>query len=391
MSKTKIGVLGCGTIADVYVGNLVERVDNVEVAACSDVRPEAAKALSEKYHIPRVRSFEEMLADPEIVLILNLTIPAVHYDLNMKALAAGKHVYCEKPFAVTFEEVQKSMSFAAEKGLLLTCAPDTFLGYGVQTARKLIDEGEIGAPVGFSANMMYNGPDLWHPTAEFYYAPGGGPMLDMGPYYLSALCYLLGPIKSIFCVSRKGREERLIHGKMIPVEIPTSYACVVEMASGAVGNVNMSFDVWHSDLPKIEIYGQSGALSVPDPNMFGGKVSLIRGGEVEEVVNGTQGGPFDKLIAMMRGTAEAYHEVADSPFPQPDERLNMRGLGVSDACAALSEGRGVRVRGEMAMHIAEALEGVDISAREGRPYIMTTSFERTAPMPENVPLYAVDP
>jgi len=390
MKKVKIGVVGCGTIADVYVDNLVNRVDNVDVAACCDVRPEAAQALSEKYHIPRVCSFDEMISDPEIVLILNLTIPSAHYDLNMKALAAGKHVYCEKPFAVTFGEVQKSMAFAQEKGLLLTCAPDTFLGYGVQTGRKLIDEGQIGAPVGFSANMMYNGTDLWHPTAEFYYAPGGGPMLDMGPYYLSALCYMLGPIKSIYCVSRKGREERRIHGRMVKVEVPTYYACVVEMASGAIGNVNMSFDVWHSDLPKIEIYGQTGAIQVPDPNMFGGKVFLIRGGEVEREVEGIDGAPFEKLFAMVRGVAKAYHEVTDSPFPEPEGRLNMRGVGVSDACAALAEGRGVRVRGEMVMHIAEALEGVEISAREGRPYLMTTSFERTAPMPENVPLYAVE-
>jgi predicted dehydrogenase len=391
MEKTKLGVVGCGTIAEVYVDNLVHRVSNVDVVACNDIDQKKAEVFAEKYGIPKACSYEEMLADPEIAVILNLTIPAVHYDLNMKALAAGKHVYCEKPFGVSFEEVEKQLDFAKEKGLILTCAPDTFLGYGVQTARKLMDEGAIGDPVSFTANMMYNGTDLWHPTAEFYYAPGGGPLWDMGGYFLTALTYLVGPIKKISAFSRIGKAERKIHGRMVKVEVPTTYTIIMEMASGAIGNVNMSFDVWHTDCPNIEIFGKDGAIQIPDPNGFGGKVFLIRGKEVEEKVEALDPAtePFGKLRVMAMSTREAYREVTDSPFP-PVDRLNMRGVGVSDLCAALQLGRENRVSGEQAKHIAEALEGVEISVREGRPYEMTTSFTRTAPMPQNVELFTVD-
>ena len=391
MANVKIGVVGCGTIAEIYVNNFVKNIHNVDVAACSDIYADKAADFAQRYGIPKSCTYEEMLADPEIQIIFNLTVPAVHYDLNMKALAAGKHVYCEKPFGVNYEEVVKQVEFAKEKGLILTCAPDTFLGYGVQTARWIIDRGEIGDVVSFTANMMYNGTDLWHPTAEFYYSPGGGPMMDMGGYFMTALTYLLGPVKKVYCVNRIGKTERKIHGKMFPVQVPTTYACVVEMVSGAIGNVNMSFDVWHTDCPNIEIFGKEGSIQVPDPNGFGGKVFLIRGKEIEEVVEALppETPTFEKMFAMMKQNRASYHEVTDSPFPKC-ERDNMRGVGMSDLCSALSTGRPWRVSGEQAQHIAEFLEGVFKSVEEDKPYYMTTTFTRTEPMPENVPLYAVD-
>lgn len=298
--KAKIGIIGCGTISETYLKNLMVKFDNLQVVACADIVEEKAKQTSEKFNIPKFCNVEQLLADSEVDIVVNLTIPAVHHKVNMQALTAGKHVYCEKPLALSLEDANEAVAFAAEKGLILASAPDTFLGAGVQTCRKLIDDGAIGKPVGFTANMTSPGVDLWHPAPDFYYKKGGGPMWDMGPYYLTALISLLGPIKQISCLATVARQERkMFDGHMVEVEVPTHYAGIAEFCSGVVGNVNMSFDVWHSRLPLIEIFGTGGSIEVPDPNMFNGSVIYCDASRVQEAVGGVQGGHHDRLIRLI--------------------------------------------------------------------------------------------
>ena len=195
MSKqTGIGIIGCGTISDVYLTNITQHYKNVKVIACADMFLEKAQQTKEKYGLPKACSVDELLADKEVEIAVNLTIPTAHYEINMKALHAGKHVYCEKPLALSLKEADEIVKTAAEKGLMAVSAPDTFLGAGAQTCRRLIDEGAIGTPVGFTANMVCPGHELWHPAPAFYYKKGGGPMMDMGPYYMTTLVSIVGPI-----------------------------------------------------------------------------------------------------------------------------------------------------------------------------------------------------
>lgn len=367
MAKVKIGIVGCGNISDIYLQNCTKTFEILEVAAISDIIADKAKAKAEQYNIPKACTVEELLADPEIQIVLNITIPKAHAEVSLAALEAGKNVYVEKPLAITREAGQKVIRKAEEKGLLVGCAPDTFLGGGLQTCRKLIDDGWIGTPVAATAFMTCHGHESWHPDPEFYYQAGGGPMLDMGPYYLTALVSLIGPIRRITGSSRITFPQRTItstpkSGKRIDVEVPTHVAGVLDFCNGAVATVITSFDVWSSQLPRIEIYGSEGTLSVPDPNTFGGPV-LIRRQE--------QAGWME--VPLTHGYSE-----------------NSRGIGVADMACALLSGRKHRANGKMAYHVLDVMQGFNDASEKGMHYEVASTCERPSAMPMGLSHGAVD-
>ena len=358
MEKTGIGIIGCGNISDIYLKNLQQTFAGTRVVACADLLPDRAKAKAEKWSVPKAVSVEELLRDPEVEIVVNLTIPVAHAEVDRKALEAGKHVHSEKPLAVTFADGSALMKLAQKRSLRLGCAPDTFMGAGIQACRALIDDGAIGAPVGAVAFMTCPGHESWHPDPEFYYKPGGGPMLDMGPYYVTALVSLLGPVRRVSGASRISFPERTIgsepkRGTKIKVEVPTHVAGTLEFADGAIATLVMSFDVWGAHLPWIEIYGSEGSLAVPDPNTFGGPVSLLPARSKEW-----------KSMAVTR----AYSE-------------NSRGVAVADMARSIREKKPHRANADLAGHVLEILHGILEAAKGGKRYDLTTTCERPKPVP----------
>jgi len=282
MEKVRVGVVGCGNISETYLRN--SRIfSSFEIVACSDKIPERASSRAKEFQIPAL-SVKELLSDPRIELVLNLTTPDAHYTVARDTLKAGKSVYNEKPLAINLREGEELLKMAEMEQALIGGAPDTFMGGGIQTCRKLIDDCWIGEPVAATAFMTSHGPEDWHPDPGFLYKVGAGPMFDMGPYYLTALVNLIGPIKSVKASARITFPERLVtsepkRGAWIRVETPTHVAGVIDFHCGAVGTIITSFDVWGSQLPHVEVYGSQGSLSVPDPNTFGGPVKILRQGE----------------------------------------------------------------------------------------------------------------
>lgn len=357
MKKVKIGVIGCGNISNAYF-TAAKKFDILEVKACADINKEAAEAKAAEHEI-KAMTVEKLMADKEIEIIINLTIPKAHADISIQALEAGKHVHSEKPFAVTFEEGKKVLKVAKKKGLLVGSAPDTFLGGGLQTCRKLIDDNWIGRPVAGTAMMMGRGPEGWHPNPSFFYQFGGGPMLDMGPYYMTALVHLLGPAKRICAITGKAFEERVagaekVRGQKIPVEIPTHYAGTIEFCNGAIVTAVISFDVFggHGHSP-IEIYGTNGSLKVPDPNTFGGPVNVKVGNNPEWANVGFTHGYTD----------------------------NMRSIGAADMAYAIREKRTHRCSGELALHVLEIMTGFEKASVKGGFYELETTCKQPAPLP----------
>ena len=357
MKKLKIGIIGCGTISSIYMENC-PKFEHLELVGCADLDVQRAKAQAEKLNIPKVCSVEELLADPEIKLIINLTIPKAHASVCIQALKAGKHVYTEKPLAVTREEGRLILETAKKHNLLVGSAPDTFLGAGIQTAIQLIEQGEIGVPIGASAFMICRGHEHWHPDPAFYYDLGGGPMFDMGPYYLTALVALLGPIKRISGSTRISYPERTVlstpkAGTKIKVSTPTHISGVIDFASGVIGNITTSFDAFGgTSLPPIEIYGSEGTLLVPDPNTFGGPVRIRKRDENEF-----------KEVPLTFGYAQ-----------------NSRVLGVADMAKAILEDENYRANGRLAYHVLEAMHGFHDSSDNGKHYIMESTCERPEPV-----------
>jgi predicted dehydrogenase len=340
--KFGIGIVGCGNISGIYFKNL-KRFPHTEVRACSDLDIGRARKAANEHGIPRACSTDELLAMPEIDAVLNLTTPQSHVAVNLQALRAGKHVYCEKPFALDTSSGMKVLSLAKKTGKRSGCAPDTVLGGGIQTCRKLIDDGAIGRPIAATAFMMCRGHESWHPDPEFYYKKGGGPMLDMGPYYLTCLVTLLGPMKSVSGSAKVSFPERLItsqpkNGTRIKVDTPTHIAGTIEFVNGAVATVITSFDIVRSDLPPVQIHGEAGSLSVPDPNTFGGPVRLFQPGAKEW-----------KDIPLTHGHAE-----------------NFRGIGLADMLDAEDKKRPSRASGELSLHVLEAMLAFELSSRSGK-------------------------
>ncbi len=356
-AKTKIGIVGCGYISGIYCQN-AKVFDALETVACADLDLERARAKAQEFAIPRACTVQELLADESIEIVLNLTVPKVHVEIDLAALAAGKNVYSEKPLALERDQAAQVLALARKKKLRVGCAPDTFLGAGLQTCRKLIDDGWIGRPVAGAAFMACHGHESWHPAPEFYYERGGGPMLDMGPYYLTALVNLLGPVRRVTGSAQVTFPERLItsqpnRGRRIKVETPTHLAGVMDFADGAVVTIIQSFDIWAAQLPRIEIYGTEGSLSVPDPNTFGGPVRLCRAGSSE-----WQDVPLS-------------HYYAD----------NSRGIGLADMALALRHGRPHRASGELAAHVLDVMLAFEEASNSNRHMEIKTTFARTAALP----------
>jgi len=358
-SKVRVGIIGCGNISQAYFdgANLFEVL---EVVACADLNASLAKAKAEENGCA-AQSVEELLANPEVDLVINLTIPAAHAEVSLAALKAGKHVHCEKPLAVHLEDARKVIQLAEEKGLLVGCAPDTFLGAGLQTSRKMVDDGWIGRVIGGTAFMLSRGAESWHPNPAFFYEIGGGPMFDMGPYYITALVHLLGPVKEVCAVTTRAFEERTAtckeqFGKLLPVAVPTHSAGVLTFHSGAVVTVTISFDVYKHGHSPIELYGTEGSLKVPDPNTFGGPV---------EVWTPTTGEWHDQALS---------HRYSQ----------NSRSIGAADMAYAILSGgtRTHRTSGALAFHALEVMHAFEKSSDQKK----TVTIESKPPQPEALPL-----
>jgi predicted dehydrogenase len=355
--KVTVGVIGCGNISGAYF-KTNQTFNFFDIVACADLDLARAQAQADEYGIAKACSVDELLADPDIGFIINLTIPAAHGPIMMQALEAGKSVYNEKPFAVTREEAQRAIALAHEKGLRVGSAPDTFLGGGHQTCRKLIDDGAIGEPVAATAFMVGHGPESWHPSPEFFYKVGGGPMFDMGPYYLTALVNLIGPVRRVTSSARITFPQRTItsqplHGTKIQVDVPTHIAGVFDFHNGAIGTIIQSFDVWANHLPRVEVYGSEGTLCVPDPNTFGGPVLLRRAGD------------------------DDWNEVSLTH----GYSTNSRGIGMADMALAMQSGRPHRANGKLAYHVLDLMHAFHDASAQDRHILIESTCERPAPLP----------
>lgn len=357
MKTMKIGIIGCGNISAAYFKNL-KQYAMLEVAACADLVPERARARAGEYAIPRPCGVAELLADPEIELVVNLTLPKAHAEIAEAALQAGKHVYGEKPLAIRREDGKRILQLAKARKLRLGSAPDTFLGAGLQTCRKLIADGAIGRPVGATAFMLCRGHESWHPEPAFYYQTGGGPMFDMGPYYLTALVALMGPVRRVSGMTQKTFPERVISsrpkaGEKIAVEVATHVAGLLDFEQGAIATLVTSFDVWATETPRLEIYGSDGTLSVPDPNSFDGPARLRR-----------QGAQEWENVPLVNGYS-----------------AENRGLGVADMVCAIRSRRDHRANGEMAFHVLDIMQAFEDSSAKRRHITLTSQCRQPAPLP----------
>ncbi|MBS1709343.1 MAG: Gfo/Idh/MocA family oxidoreductase [Armatimonadetes bacterium] len=358
MHQTSVGIVGCGNISGIYLKNLTSYAQT-KVAAVADLDLNRAKEKAAEHGVAKAYSLEEMLADPEIEIVLNLTIPAAHHQVAMQAVNAGKHVYNEKPLTVERAEAQELLALAESKGVRVGCAPDTVLGAGTQTARELIDNGEIGDLVSAQGWMMGSGVETWHPNPVFYYKKGGGPLFDMGPYYLSAFVTLLGPVSRVTGSTKTALKQRVASSKgneglVIDVETPTHIHSIIDFAGGAVAQLTTSFDTMASGgYPNIDVYGTKGMIRVPDPNTFGGPVLLKRQGE------------------------DDFTEIeVKRPYSE-----NSRGVGVLDMALAIQSGRAHRASGQLAAHLLDVMHAVHEASDLGRHIAPVIAGVRPEAMP----------
>ncbi len=355
--KVNVGIVGCGNISDAYfIGS--KKFDILNIVACADLDAARAQAKAAQYGIRACATVKDLLNDPEVEVVVNLTVPKAHAEVNVLALKAGKHAYCEKPFALNSKDGAKVLALAAKKNLLVGSAPDTFLGGGIQTARKAVDDGAIGRPVAALAFMTCRGHESWHPSPQFYYQKGGGPMFDMGPYYVTALVNLLGPVTRVAGSTSTAFPERLITsqplaGTRVPVETPTHLTGTLDFAGGGTGTLVMSFDTWPYPLPCLVLYGTESTLEVPDPNSFGGPVRL----------RSKDGKTYDDL-----------------PHTHTTDRG--RGAGVADmAYSILRRDRAHRASGQLAQHVVEIMESFEKSSVSNRHVLLKTTCARPAALP----------
>ena len=365
MKRVGVGVIGCGNISSAYL-TAAKLFPVLDIVALADAHAPAAEARAAEFG-HRACSVEALLADPAVEIVLNLTIPTAHVEVGLRAIAAGKHVHSEKPLGVNVAEAKRLIDAAQAKGLRLGCAPDTFLGGAHQTARQCVDDGMIGVPIGGAAFFMCPGHERWHPNPGFYYQPGGGPILDMGPYYITDLVNLLGPVESVVGVATQTRSERVItsqplQGTRIPVHVATHVTGILRFAGGAAVTLTMSFDVAKHKHTPIELYGEAGSLIVPDPNYFGGKIEFAAPGEEWREI-------------------PMAHAYADG---------NYRILGVADMAQAIRENRPHRASGALAFHVLEVMEAFQTSSDAGMPIRISSRPERPAPMPAGLAVGELD-
>lgn len=375
----RVGLIGTGRISDIYLKNIKGFV-GVDITACGSLNMDESRAKAAEYSVPCVMTPDEIIADPDIDAVLNLTIPAAHAGISIAALEAGKHVYSEKPFVTDLDDGRRILNLAAAKGLKVGNAPDTFFGGRWQTLRKLLDSGVIGEPTGVSAFVPTSGVERHHPNPDFYYAKGGGPLMDLGPYYLAAMVFCLGPISRVAGMGRKREASRMIengprHGQMMPVEVDTHCLSLIEFESGVIGQMMVSFDVWESETPRLEIYGTEGTLCIPDPdpgdgaNLFQGPVWVRTRETARWTMRPRPKAPADWAIA------ENTHGL----------NLDARGVGLAELAVAAREGREPRASGALGLHLCEVMDGmlhspdlgrfVDIQSTCTRPTMLTETSE----------------
>lgn len=354
-----VGLIGCGAISPVYINN-AKGFESMRIVACADQQMERAKARAAAYGIPRTCGVLELIHDPGVEVVLNLTTPDAHAEVAMMSVHAGKSVYNEKPLTIRRREARRVLELAQREGLSVGCAPDTFMGAGLQACRGVIDEGGIGMPLAATAFMMYSGPEKWHADPAFYFKHGAGPLFDMGPYYITALVSLLGPVVRVTAAARKSFPTRTItsqprHGETIEVEVATHVSGSLEFESGAIATMVMSFDVWHHSMPPFEIHGSEGSMQVPDPNTYGGPVRVRRHDEKE------------------------WREVSLSPTLRAD---NARGIGLDDLCLCLRGGsrrtkaKRPRASWALAYHVLEVMHGLVDSAEGGAHVSIESRVQR---------------
>ena len=365
MSSSRIGIIGCGNISPVYASTLSE-FPWIEIAAFADGIPERARQFAERYGGVAVE-LTDMLGDDSIDAVVNLTPAHVHTSVSRLCLEAGKPVFSEKPLGTNFEEGRSLVELASERGLRLGCAPDTFLGVGLQAARAAIDRGLIGEPIAANGFMLGSGPEWWHPNPEGFYGPGAGPLFDMGPYYLTTLVHLLGPARSISGSAKIGIVERVMHskgrvGEVVRATTPTHVSSMIDFVSGASATLVTSFDVKATQFRNIEIYGEDGTLSLPDPNTFGGPLK------------------FRNIIA------DDWREIPLSIPSIPQQR----GIGLADMLSASIANRPHRASAELALHVLELMSATLQSSDEGRRIDLTTTCQQPAPMRFDLPAHTFD-
>ncbi len=335
-----VGIIGCGNISTTYF-SLAPLFKGLKVLACTDLNMNAAELRAEEYGV-KAQPMDELLANDELDIIVNLTIPDAHYAVSKRILEAGKHVYSEKPLVLSLEAGEDLRKLSKEKGLSVGCAPDTFLGGSHQLARKYIDEGGIGRVTSGTCHVMSPGMEMWHPNPDFFFLPGGGPILDLGPYYIANLINLIGPVKRVAALTSMASETRTItsqprEGEVIPVKTPTNIHALLEFQNGATITLSASWDVWSHRHGNMELYGTEGSLFVPDPNFFGGVVEASgRNKDIQPLENWNH--PF--------GINNQEH--ANGP------RANYRTAGLADMAVAILEGRDARCSLDRALH------GVDV-------------------------------
>jgi predicted dehydrogenase len=360
MKTVGIGVIGCGNISTTYLA-AAKTFPILKVRGVADINMQAAERRAREFGV-KARSVEDLLSDPEIEIAVNLTVPAAHFAVNQQIVEAGKHAYSEKPLAIDVEDAAKLLETAKKRRVRVGCAPDTFLGGAHQTVRKLIDEGLIGDPIAATAFFMSPGHESWHPNPAFFYGKGGGPMLDMGPYYITALVNLLGPVKRVAGMTSRRRNERLItsrplNGTRIPVEVATHVTGTLEFSSGAIVTMAMSFDAARHAHRPIEIYGTEGALLVPDPDSFGGQI---------------------EAAAASSTNWQAITTI------HPYANGNFRIIGVADMAHALRSNRPHRASGELAFHVLEVMTAFQRSSDSSAYIKIKSQPERPAMIPTGI-------
>jgi predicted dehydrogenase len=368
MARIDIGIIGCGNISHSYLKGAA-RSEQVRVKSVADMRMEAAQEKAAEYGVQAVK-VDRLLADPDIQIVINLTVPLAHAPVSLQVVEAGKHVYSEKPLVTRHAEAGALMLAAAARGVRVGCAPDTFLGAGHQACRRAVDAGRIGRPIAGSAFFATHGMEHWHPNPEFFFKRGGGPTLDIGPYYVTQLVNLLGPVVRVAAQTTMGSATRIVSseplkGSIINVEVPTTVNGVLSFANGTSVTITTSWDVWKHRRVPFEIYGSEGSMLVPDPNFFGGEpVVTERDGDWMPLDISVH--PFGKPN---RYTSDGAH-VAD-----------YRIVGLLDMAAAVRDNRPHRASGELAMHVLEVLDAFERSSTEGRHVMIETSCERPEPLP----------
>lgn len=367
MSILGVGIIGCGNISTTYL-KFGPKFRGFEIRAVADINMDAARARAKEHNV-RAETVEEVLQADDIDIVVNLTIPAVHYEVTRKILEAGKHAYSEKPFVLNLDEGKELRDLAKSNGLRIGSAPDTFFGGSHQLARGAIDDGKIGKVIGGTCHVMSHGMEHWHPNPDFFYQPGGGPILDMGPYYITNLIQLIGPVRAVTAMTATSFPSRTItngprDGEMVPVDTPTNIHALLEFENGAIVTFGASWDIWKNSHPNMELYGTEGSLSVPDPNFFGGDVRVTAKGDDFAIIP-TGDHPFG---------------VANEEHGSGVDQANYRAAGLAEMVQAINEDRAHRCNIDLALHAIDVMTSI-LAAGETRQWVeMTTRCSRPAAM-----------